>query len=183
MLPLLHVELLAQLEIQVVAFLETDVSNIHWTRCRGTQQFRNQERRNNSVWVQAGREEMYDALRGRLLAKLLALFKITDCSQDTLQRLAAVQMLSSVNSSRPCDIHSLLTVQLTQDAREFTLVDIGTILGLAHIIPEGARRWHVNSHIDWRMFNQIYYLYKRGYDRYVRRRVSGAMATCIYSVY
>jgi len=47
-------------------------------------------------------------------------------------------------------------VQLREDAREFTLVDIGTILGLAHLIPEGDRRWLVNSHIDLRTLNEIY---------------------------
>ena len=85
----------------------------------------------------------------------MVLFKIKHCSQDTVQRLAAIQMLSPVNSGRPFDIHSLVTVQLREDAREFTLVDIGTILGLAHLIPEGDRRWLVNSRIDLRTFNEI----------------------------
>jgi len=43
-------------------------------------------------------------------------------------------------------------VQLREDAREFTLVDIGTILGLAHLIPEGDRPWLVNSSIDLTRF-------------------------------
>jgi len=99
---------------------------------------------------------MYGALRGRLPAKLVGLFKIRDCSQDTVRRLAGVQMLSPVNSGRPSDIHSLVTVQLRDDALEFTLVDIGTIVGLAHLIPEGDRRWLINSRIDLRTFNEIY---------------------------
>jgi len=86
----------------------------------------------------------------------MALFKIRDCSQDNVRRLAGVQMLSPVNSGRPSDILSLVTVQLREDAREFTLVDIGTILGLAHLIPEGDRVWLVNSCIDLRTFNEIY---------------------------
>jgi len=65
-------------------------------------------------------------------------------------------MLSPVNSGRPFDIHSLVMVQLREDAREFTLVDIGTILGLAHLIPEGDRRWLFNSRIDLRPFNESY---------------------------
>jgi len=95
-------------------------------------------------------------LRGRLPAKLVALFKIRDCSQDPVRRLAGVQMLSPVNSGRPSDKHSLVTVQLREDAGEFTLVDIGTILGLAQLIPEGDRRWLVNSRIDLRTFNEMY---------------------------
>jgi len=99
---------------------------------------------------------MYGALRGCLPAKLVALFKIRDCSQDTVRWLASGQMLSPVNSGRPSDIQSLVIVQLREDAREFTLVDIGTILGLAHLIPEGDRHWLVNSRIDLRTFNEIY---------------------------
>jgi len=153
---LLPVELLTQLEISVLAFQETDVYDIHRARSTGTHQFQNQESRNDWVWVQAGSEEMYGALRGYLPANLVALFKIRDCRQDTVRRLAGVEMLSPVNSGRPSDIHSLLTVYLREDAREFTLVDIGTILGLAHLIPEGDRRSLVNSRTDLRSFNEIY---------------------------
>jgi len=45
---------------------------------------------------------------------------------------------------------------MNEDAPEFTVVDIGTILGLAHLIPEGDRRWIVNSRIDMRSFNEVY---------------------------
>jgi len=65
-------------------------------------------------------------------------------------------MFSPVNSGRPSDIHSLVTVQLREDAREFTLVDIGTIVGLAHLIPEGDWGRVVNRPIDFRTFNEIY---------------------------
>ena len=99
---------------------------------------------------------MYGSLRGRHPAKLVALFKIRGSSQDTVRRLAGVQMLSPVNSGRPSDIHCFVTVELREDAREFTLVDIGTILSLAHLIPQGDRRWLVNSRIDLRTFNEIY---------------------------
>ena len=49
-----------------------------------------------------------------------------------------------------------VSIQMKEDAREFTVVDIGTILGLAHLIPEGDRRWIVNSRIDLRTFNKVY---------------------------
>ena len=100
---------------------------------------------------------MYGALKGRLLAKLVALFKIRDYTcRDTVRRLASVQMLTAVNSGCLSDIQGLVTVQLREDARAFTVVDIGTILGLAHLIPETDRRWLVNSRIDLRTFNEIY---------------------------
>jgi len=140
-----------------VAFQETDVYNIHRTQYTGTHQFRNQERWNDLVSVQAGTEKMYRALRGRLPTKLVVLFKIRDCSQDTGQRLAGVLILSPVNSGRPSDIYRVVTVQLREDGQEFTLVDIGTILDQAHLISEGDRSRVVNSRIDLRMYNAIYY--------------------------
>ena len=154
-LQLLPVELLTQLEITVLAFQESDVYDIHRARCTGTHRFLNQESRNDWVCVQAGSEEMYGALRVHLPATLVALFEIRECSHDTVRRVAGVQMLSPVDSGRPPDIHSLVTVQLREDARELTLVDIGTILGLAHLIPERDRRWLVNSRIHLRTFNVL----------------------------
>jgi len=152
----LPVELLTQREIAVLAFQETDVYDIYRARFSGTHRFRNQESQNDWVWVKAGSEVMYGTLRGGHPAKLVALFEIMDCSYDTMRRLAGVQILSPVNSGRSSDIDRLVTVPLREDAREFTLVDIGTILGLPHLIPEGDQRWLFNSRIHLRMFNEIY---------------------------
>ena len=70
--------------------------------------------------------------------------------------LTGVQFLSVVDTRRPSDTHGLVTVQLRDITREITIVDIETILGLAHLIPEIDRRWPVNSQIDLRTFNEIY---------------------------
>jgi len=100
---------------------------------------------------------MYGALRGRLPAKLVALLKIMDPrSDDTVYRVASVQLLTPVNSVRQSDLHGLVTVQMREDTRGITIVDIGTIRGLAHLIPEEDRRWLVNSRIDLRTFNEVY---------------------------
>ena len=100
---------------------------------------------------------MYGALRGHLPAKLPALFKIRNPTCDgTVRCLESVRMLSPVNSGRVSNVHGLVTVQQREDAQEFTIVDIGTILGLAHLIPEADRRWLVNNQIDLRTFNVIY---------------------------
>ena len=153
----LPVELLMQLEIPVLAFLECEVYNIHRARCTGALQFRNQGIRNVSVWVQAGTEVMYGALRGRLPAKLVALLKIMDYTcENAVRRVAIIQMFSAVNSGFQSDIHGLVTVQMREDAREFTIVDIGTIHGRAHRIPKGERSWLVNSRIDLRTFHELY---------------------------
>ena len=82
MLRSLPVELLTQLEIPVLAFQEADVYEVHRVRSTGALHFRNQGSRNDWVWVQAGTEEIYGALRGRLPAKLVALLKIRDHRSD-----------------------------------------------------------------------------------------------------
>ena len=100
---------------------------------------------------------MYGALRGRLLVKLLALFKIRDYTQqDAVYHLAGVELMNVVNSGSPSDVHRLVMVYLRDDAWELTILDIRTILGLAHLILETDRCWLVNSRIDLRMFNKIY---------------------------
>jgi len=99
---------------------------------------------------------MYGALRGPLPAKLVALFKIRDYTcENAMRQVPAVRMLSAVNSGFPSDIHGLGTVQMREDARESTMVDVGTIHGLGHLIPERDRRRLVNSRIDLRTFNEI----------------------------
>ena len=133
----LPVELLTQIEFPIPAFQETNIYDIQRERCTGAPDFKNQGCRNNWVWVKAGDEEMYGAQSGRLPAKLRALFKIQNATCDCpVRRLASVQMLSPVNSGRVSDVHGLVTVQQREDALEFTIVDVGTILGLAHLIPE-----------------------------------------------
>jgi len=100
---------------------------------------------------------MYGAQRGRLPAKLVALLKIRDYrSDDTVRRVAGGQMLTPVNSGRLSDQNGFVTVQMREDARGFTIVDIGTILGLAHLILEEDRHWLINSGIDLRRLNEVY---------------------------
>jgi len=153
----LPIELLTQLEVPVLTFQEVDVYEIYRARSTGTLHFRNQGSRNDWVWVKAGTEEMYGALRGHLLAKLVALLKIWDLrSEDTVRRVAGVQLLTPVNSGRLSDLHDLVTVQMREDMRGFTIVHIGTILILTHLIPEEDRRWLVNSRMDLRTFNEVY---------------------------
>ena len=123
----------------------------------GTLHFRNHSSRKDWVWVQVCTEEIYSALRSLPPAKLVALLKIRHPrSEDTVYRVASVQLLTRVNSERLSDLYGLVTAQMREDIRGFTIVDIGTILSLAHRISEEDRRWLVNSRIDLRTFNKIY---------------------------
>jgi len=100
---------------------------------------------------------MYCALRGRLPAKLVAFCKIRDCTcENAVLRVAAVRMLSAVHSGFSSDIHGLVTVQMREDAQEFTILVVGTFHGLARLIPQGERHWLVNSRIDLRTFTEVY---------------------------
>jgi len=74
----LPVELLTEQEIRVLVFQETEIYDIHRARYTGALNFRNQGSRNDWVLVRARTEDMYGALRGRLAAKIIALFKIRD---------------------------------------------------------------------------------------------------------
>ena len=151
-------ELLTQLKIPVLAFPESGVYDIHTARCTGAQLFRNQTSRNPCFGIQAGGENMYGALWCHLPARLIAVFKIRsgNMQQDTVYRVAGVQFMSLVDSGRLSDVHGLVTVQLREATRELTIVDIGTILGLAQLMPETDWRWLVNCRIHFRTFHEIY---------------------------
>jgi len=64
--------------------------------------------------------------------------------------------MSVVNQGYPSDVHGLVIVQLSDFPLSFTIVDIGKILSLAHLIQETDNRWLVNNRIDLRTFNEIY---------------------------
>jgi len=87
------------MEIPVLAFQESGVYDIHRAPCTGARLFRNQTSRNDCVWIQARGENMYGALRGRIRARLIALFKIRRgyMQQDTVYLLAGVQFMSLVD--------------------------------------------------------------------------------------
>jgi len=101
-LGLLPLEGFAQLEIPVADFQETDRFQIHWARCTGTKAFCNGGPRNDWVWAQTGGEANYGDLRGHVVARLLALFKIRNMLSEAgaVPRLALVCILDPVNSSR-----------------------------------------------------------------------------------
>jgi len=99
---LLPVEGFAQLEIPVANFQETDRFQIHRAHCTGTTLFRNGGPRNDWVWVQTSGEANYGGLRERVVAQLLALFKIKNILTEAgaVPRLALVCKLDPVNSGR-----------------------------------------------------------------------------------
>jgi len=76
--------------------------------------------------------------------------------QNTVYRFAVVEIMSVIDSGGRSDVHSLVTVQLRNIARERTIVNIRMTLSLAYIIPEADRCWLVNGRIDLSTFNEIH---------------------------
>ena len=153
------VEQFNQLQIPVLAFQETDVYDIHRARTTGERSFRNGGSRNDWVWVALGAANEYGALRGKLPGRLRGLFKVRDTGTNgKVYRLAIVQLLQTTGGGRISGAHGLVKVFARQQTStdEFWIVDITTVTGLAHLIPEGDGKWLVNSRIDLRTFNDVY---------------------------
>jgi len=114
--------------------------------------------------IQAGGKNIYGVLRGPLPARLIARVKIpSDHMQPhTVLRLGGVQFLIVVNFRCRSDVHSVVTVQPRNFNQELTIVDIRTILGLAHLRLETDRCWLLKRRIYLRTFNAIYYDHEGG---------------------
>jgi len=157
-LGLLPVEGFAQLEIRVPEVQETDRFQIHRARCTGTRAFRNGGSRNDWVWVQTGGEANYGDLRGRVVARLLGLFKIRNILSEAaaVHRLALVRILDLINGGRFHIPSGQLRVSNRINGRDMPIVSIGAVIGQAQVIPSGEKQWIVNHRIDLRTFNEIY---------------------------
>ena len=154
----LPVEQFTHLEIPVSDFQETDMFQIHRARCTGTKSFRNGGPRNDWVWVQAGREESYGDLRGRVVARLLTLFKIRNVLSRAgdVHRLVLVRILDPVGAGRFHRGSGYIRVGKQSNRRDIRILSIGAVIRQAHVIPSGETQWIVIHRIDLRTFNDIY---------------------------
>jgi len=157
-LVLLPVKQFTHLEIPVADFQESDVFQIHQARSTRTMAFRRGGPRNDWVWIQVGGEDSYGDLRGREVAQLLALFKIRNVFNEAagVQRLALLCVLDPINSGRFHLASGHIRVGKLRSGREMRIVDIGTVIGQAHVIPTEKGQWIGNHRIDLRTLNEIY---------------------------
>jgi len=157
-LGLLPVEGFAQLEIPVPDFQETDWFQIHHTRCTETKVFRNGGSRNDWGSVQTGAEANYGDLRGRMVAWLLAFFKIRNFLSEAaaVHHMELVRILDQINGGRFHILSGHIRVGNRINAQDMRIVSIGGVIGLAQVIPSGEKQWIVNHRIDLRTFNAIY---------------------------
>jgi len=157
-LSLLPVEQFTHLEIPGANFEATDLFQIHRARRTGTIAFRSPGPRNDCVWMQAGSEDSYGDLQGWGVAQLLALFKIRNGFSEApgVRRLALLRGLDRINSGRFHLASGHLQVGKRRSGREMRIVDIGRLIGQAHVIPTGEGQWIVNHRMDRQTLNQIY---------------------------
>jgi hypothetical protein len=112
------------------------------------------------VWVAAGNEGEFGALRRRLPGKLKCLFKLRDPAKKCIHRLALVKMLKVQGAGLLEADSSLIRVgvrKVTIPGNDEWVVEVSAIAGIAHLISareEGVGL--VNSAIHLKTCNEIY---------------------------
>ena len=120
----------------------------------GGKTFRHGGARNDWVWICAAGEDRYGDLRGQLPAKLVGLFKLRRREGRDVYCLALIESLE-VHKGERIGANGFIRVGRKLNGYEWSVVDIGKVLGLAHLVPAGDDQWLVNSRIDLQTFNDI----------------------------
>ena len=116
------------------------------------------------VWIRVGAENAFGALKGWATASLYMLLKLRDPRNGETIRLAVIKSLVAEKGGQAEEISGLITVTKRMKGGvmggHFTVVNVKTILGMAHLVPECAGpenwKWIVNSRIDLKTFNEIW---------------------------
>ena len=72
---------------------------------------------------------MYGELRGRVVARLVGLFKISNVRTEVVSRLAYLQVLDPVNCGRFHGASGHIWVCKQRNGRDMRIIDIGVIVG------------------------------------------------------
>ena len=99
---------------------------------------------------------MYGELRRWAVARLVGLFKIRNVWTEVVSRLAFVQVLDLVNGGRFHGVSGHIRLCRRRNGRDMRIIDIGVVVGQAHVVSYGDGQWLVNHGIDLRIFNDIY---------------------------
>ena len=89
---------------------------------------------------------------------MLALFKTRNIFSEAtgVRHLALLRILDPINGGRFHLANGHIRIGKRRSGREMRIVDIGTVIGQAHVIPTEEGQWIVNYRIDLRTFNEIY---------------------------
>jgi len=89
---------------------------------------------------------------------MLPLQKIRNVFSEAagVRLLELFRPLDPINSGRFHLPSRHIRVAKGHSGSEMRIVDIGTVIGQAHVMPTRESQWIVNHSIDLRMFNEIY---------------------------
>jgi hypothetical protein len=147
-----------QLVVAVPVFQQPDLYDLHNIRTTGTRLFRKKMPRNDWVWVLVSNNNNGD-LGDRLPGLLKGLFKIRDPIDKQCYRLAIVEVLQPVDEGKADAFDTLIRVKrrtLKTAGGVDWVVNIRSILGIAHLMPYGEDQWLVNNRIDIKTWNDVY---------------------------
>jgi hypothetical protein len=104
--------------------------------------------------VSVASSEQWRVFRGRLTGRVEALFKGRD-STERAHRLCIVELLEAKDRGSADSSHGLLKVCRSRRRKRIWVVNIRSILGMAHLFEVEAGNWLVNTSIDLRTWNEF----------------------------
>ncbi|KAH8145068.1 uncharacterized protein LAJ45_10191 [Morchella importuna] len=148
-----RVEMFTCLQVPIPIFQRPEVYEVHNIRCTGNAAFRKGKIRKDWVWVSVASSEEWGVFRGRLPGRVEALFKLRD-SGGRAHRLCIVELLEAKDRGIADSSHGLLKVCRRRRKRMW-VVNIRSILGMAHLFEVETGNWLVNTRIDLRTWNEF----------------------------
>lgn len=148
-----RVEMFTCLQVPIPIFQRPEVYEVHNIRCTGNAAFRKGKIRKDWAWVSVASSEEWGVFRGRLPGRVEALFKIRD-SGGRAHRLCIVELLEAKDRGIADSSHGLLKVCRRRRKRMW-VVNIRSILGMAHLFEVETGNWLVNTRIDLRTWNEF----------------------------
>ncbi|KAH8144570.1 uncharacterized protein LAJ45_11404 [Morchella importuna] len=148
-----RVEVFTCLQVPIPIFQRPEVYEVHNIRCTGTLSSRKGKIRKDWAWVSVGSSEQWGVFRERLPGRVEALFKVRD-STGRAHRLCVVELLEAKDRGIADSSHGLLKV-FSRRRKKMWVVNIRSILGMAHLFEVDAGNWLVNTRIDLHTWNEF----------------------------
>lgn len=143
------------LQVPVSVFQNPESHEIHNIRCTGEALFRKRAIRNDWAWIRVDTTEPWGAFQGRLPGNVRAMFQLRDSTTRKTYQLALVELLEARDKGLPEGSHGLLRVG-RRSRQRFWVVNIRSILGMAHLFQVEKGQWLVNTRIDLKTWNEFH---------------------------
>jgi len=146
-----------QISVQVCNFQDVSNATMHPVRCTGKRGWHNGLPRRDNIFLDRSKIGSYGSLRGRLPARVDAIFTIYDYILDKTHELAHITKYKPVAGGQLNNISRLVEVILRSDVNAHEIIPITQIHSIAHLVHNSYNeRYIVNAHIDLNVFNHIY---------------------------